>query len=521
MSLLLNALKQAEKQKAQSGDGVTERAAPVSPVKADADLVELAMLPAFDLADMPRTAPHKQQAGALSAAAPASSPLELADIEPAATDDEAATPAKLPPTRNEPHHTASADHSQEHATLANAQPEPQAVNTTPAAAAPASVHPNATPQSQNPPRSTDSEHRLAQTLIAANARKTRNKPGGLRFIMLTSLSGLVLAAAWLYWQTLPTHDPYTAPIVETEAASTDAATTTVTTSAPPQDADVPTDTPAAPIDRLAATKTTPPTETPMAHGNSQIQPLFQPRPGVFQSEPRAAITPLAHSEAAGSPVAEVSNTIEIRRQRRVPDIAERLDDAYRAYQNRDDITATRLYQEVLAAKPGNIDALLGLGAIAERQGNTAQARHWFERALSLDGTQSFALNALARLADANQSDENQSDANLPNANPSERESRLKHLIDKNLANAATHAALGNLYVTSQRWRDAQSAYFAAVGLEPDNALYQYNLAIALDHLNKHDAALRYYRQALYLSEQQTPPFDRAALLLRIQQLAQP
>jgi len=63
-----------------------------------------------------------------------------------------------------------------------------------------------------------------------------------------------------------------------------------------------------------------------------------------------------------------------------------------------------------------------------------------------------------------------------------------------------HAALGNFYSQTARWRQASQSYAAAVGLAPDTADYLYNLAVSLDNLGDSQAAIETYDRALSLSD---------------------
>ena len=84
-----------------------------------------------------------------------------------------------------------------------------------------------------------------------------------------------------------------------------------------------------------------------------------------------------------------------------------------------------------------------------------------------------------------------------------------------MANA--HFLLGNLYAENRRWRDAQQAYFEAARLQPQNADYNYNLAVSLDHLGQGAAAADFYKRALAATSK--GQFDTAAVDRRIRALS--
>ena len=178
--------------------------------------------------------------------------------------------------------------------------------------------------------------------------------------------------------------------------------------------------------------------------------------------------------------------------------------AYEAYNAGDDVSAQKLYKQVLQRDVRNVDALLGLGAIASRQGRVADANGWFGRVLEVDPRNSMAQ---AALLDSNLQ------SNQAQGNEVKNESRIKNMLAKHPDDANLHVALGNLYAEQNQWPAAQQAYFDAYSLNgsADNA---FNLAVSLDQMGKPKLALPYYQRAL---EQVTGTsgIDKAALEARI------
>lgn len=221
-------------------------------------------------------------------------------------------------------------------------------------------------------------------------------------------------------------------------------------------------------------------------------------------KPKSVNSPTSFSIKSESQPVDYPEAIRVSIKRRQPRVEMYLTEAYRAYQSHDFDSASMFYRQTLSHEPSNIDALLGLGAIAEQQSDIERAKMYFEKALTVDGNNSFARTALIRLQHSQF--------------PSDQESHYKTLIEKGLADAGTYAALGSFYASEQRWQEAQSAYFDAVQRLPEQADYKYNLAVSLDHLGKIDVALRYYRQALILSVNEQFGFNRARVEERIGQL---
>jgi Flp pilus assembly protein TadD len=147
-------------------------------------------------------------------------------------------------------------------------------------------------------------------------------------------------------------------------------------------------------------------------------------------------------------------------------------------------SSQRLYSQLLRSEPGNVDAVLGLAAIAIQQGDSnAATRHYF-KVLEIDPRNSLAQAGLIGIAGP--------------ADPQGAETRVKQLIARD-PSAYLYFTLGNTYVDQNRWPDAQQAFFQAYHLQPDNPDYAYNLAVALEQIGQPKPALDYYRRAAQLA----------------------
>ena len=185
------------------------------------------------------------------------------------------------------------------------------------------------------------------------------------------------------------------------------------------------------------------------------------------------------SEGVAEPVAE---PIRIVRGATLNPLFPKLSEAWAAFQAADYARAETLYREVRAADAGNIDALLGLGALAARGERLDEARDLYRAVLLAEPKNSMAVSALSTLPAAGSRN---LDASV-----------LKNLVREQPGAANLHFALGLQYVASGSWSDAQSAFFEAVRNEPTNADYVYNLAVSLDRLGQAALAATYYQRAL-------------------------
>ena len=200
-----------------------------------------------------------------------------------------------------------------------------------------------------------------------------------------------------------------------------------------------------------------------------------------------------------STIASDSASIQVSKSSPQASINPILMSAYDAYNAGNDKDAIKLYKQVLQRDVRNIDALLGMGAIASRQGRMADANGWYGKVLELDPRNNIALTA--RLDSQSQ------------GNEEGNETRLKNMLAKQPNDANLHVALGNLYAEQNQWPAAQQAYFDAYSLNKtaDNA---FNLAISLDQMGKPKLALPYYQRALE-QVNASSSIDRAALEARI------
>ncbi len=179
--------------------------------------------------------------------------------------------------------------------------------------------------------------------------------------------------------------------------------------------------------------------------------------------------------------------------------------AYEALQLGQYDKAGTLYSEVLSRNPDNIDAMLGLAAIAWKQDRPTVASRYYGRVLEMEPRNTHAQAGLIAI--------------LGNADPIAAETKLKQLIDRE-PSGFLYFTLGNLYAERRLWSQAQRAYFQAHQLQPENSDYAFNLAVGLEHLGQARPALDYYRKALDLSFRSgRANFDQTLAIERVGQLS--
>jgi len=180
-------------------------------------------------------------------------------------------------------------------------------------------------------------------------------------------------------------------------------------------------------------------------------------------------------------------------------------DAYAALESGKLDEARRLYDQALRSEPNNIDALLGVAAIAQMENRGEDASRHYLKVLDIDPRNTYAQTGLIAL--------------MGRADPLAAETRLKQLAARD-PSPSLYFTLGNLYADQGQWSQAQQSYFQAHHLDAGNPDYAYNLAIALEHLGQQKIALGFYRRALQLATGRgRANFNPTQAQTRINQLA--
>jgi Tfp pilus assembly protein PilF len=180
-------------------------------------------------------------------------------------------------------------------------------------------------------------------------------------------------------------------------------------------------------------------------------------------------------------------------------------EGYNALQAGDSARARTLYEQVLAADARSVDALLGLGAIAWKEGRVEEAMQHYQRVLELEPRNAYAQAGLIAM--------------VGSADPAASETRLRQLLSRE-PSGFLYFTLGNLYADQGLWPAAQQAYFQAYQSQPENPDYAFNLAVGLEHVGQTKPALDYYRKALDLSFRKgRANFDQSLVIERVGQLS--
>jgi Tfp pilus assembly protein PilF len=269
------------------------------------------------------------------------------------------------------------------------------------------------------------------------------------------------------------------------------------------------------------TEPSPPTAIPGLPGGSASPAPAAAAPASPNPAPVAIAQPQA-AQAAAAAVATPAKPASAPRERALPpprgeeravsvkrggpQIHPLVASGYAAYQAGDLAKAREDYQQALRDDPANRDALLGLAAVEMRAQRYDLADSYYQRILQADPRDPNAQAGMIALRGQQ-------------LDPVQVESRMKSLIAADRSATVLNFTLGNQYAQQGRWPEAQQAYFKAFTADPDNPDFAFNLAVSLDQLHQSSLALEYYRRALTLAQKRSASFSLDAARTRAQQLS--
>jgi tetratricopeptide (TPR) repeat protein len=489
MSLLLDALNRASKEKAAAATGaagLAASAAPVSPSKLALDAnVHPGPLETSPAPDWPNLALSPEP----ELAAPATAVVQPATVMLAPVAPTEPAPVEPPPVvqASEPVQVQSPPDLAPEMTLVTAE----------APAAAMAPQPAAKPVPPSP-----SSARVAQEIQRAKApAPVPAKRPPWRLIILgavASVLALGFSSVLLGWW----GDPTALFLPATQSALVPASPMAVSNPAtePPSEAVA---------DEAAPVVVDKPSESTVTQSALTTAPAPKPAmPARSESkEPRIESKPRPAPEPE-TRVAARKETASIQRRSTGPSA---LEVGYEALTQGRLKEAAQAYTQALTSNPEERDALLGLAYIAHQQGRNDEANVYYRRVLRQDPGNAVAQAGLIALGARDGSQESAS--------------RARDVADQNPKSAAAQAMLGHSLVQENRLADAQQAFYQAHLLEPSVASHAFNLAVALDRMRNYPSARRYYELALVLSAQaggeRASNVPHAAIQARLEQLRAP
>ena len=155
-------------------------------------------------------------------------------------------------------------------------------------------------------------------------------------------------------------------------------------------------------------------------------------------------------------------------------------------------TALGFYNQALEKEPSSVLALLGRGASLQKLRKLEEAQVSYERVLKVDPDNREALTNVTAI--------------IGERAPTEALNRLLELEKTYPAFSPIKAQIGLIYAKSGKMEPALDYLRRATILTPDSAMYQYSLALVMDHMGMTEQAMAAYRQVLSaIAAGQAPP----------------
>jgi tetratricopeptide (TPR) repeat protein len=145
-------------------------------------------------------------------------------------------------------------------------------------------------------------------------------------------------------------------------------------------------------------------------------------------------------------------------------------------------TALGFYDRALQKEPTSVLALLGRGAALQKLHRLDEARDAYINALKVDPENREALTNITSI--------------VAERSPTEALNALLDLEKQYPAFSPIQAQIGLLYAKNGSMEQALDYLRRAVALSPDATMYQYNLALVLDHMNLREQAIAAYEHVL-------------------------
>jgi tetratricopeptide (TPR) repeat protein len=351
----------------------------------------------------------------------------------------------------------------------------------------------------------NTERATAQRVFEAKFKEPNPR---LPFLITMGLLGAFGVGTFVYfWIQLRPPAPLvnTNPVRSTEEKTVDVAAAPRPPAAAPAAGSAPGAIPGLP--QTAPAQGAPPPATSPAAPVAAAAPPAAPAPSAAPAAPAAAVArPAAAAPRERAAAGQRGEERPFSVSRGGPQIHPQVAAGYAAYQAGDLPKARAEYQQVLREEPANRDALLGMAAIEMRSQRYDLADSHYQRILQADPRDAHAQAGAIALRGQQ-------------LDPVQVESRMKSLIAADRNANVLHFTLGNQYAQQGRWAEAQQAYFKAFAADPDNPDFAFNLAVSLDQLQQSKLSLEYYRRALALAEKRSAGFAVETARTRVQQLS--
>jgi len=281
-------------------------------------------------------------------------------------------------------------------------------------------------------------------------------------------------------------EPTPAPAEQTTAAPAAAADpapeTAVAEAAPPEAEPVEAEPAAAPAPAAAQPVAAQPAAVRAAKPAASPAPPArrEPMPEIAADSPARMLNPPIAIQRAEMELAGVGRAVQVR------EVSQNAQDnvgaGYSALVSGAYDMSLGFYDRALREEPTSVLALLGRGAALQKLGQAEEARVSYEKVLQIDPANREALSNLTVITGER--------------SPGEALTKLLDLEKQYPSFSPIKAQIGLNYAKMGSMNEALDYLRRATALSPESTMYQYNLALVLDHLGRSEQAVAVYENVL-------------------------
>jgi tetratricopeptide (TPR) repeat protein len=176
----------------------------------------------------------------------------------------------------------------------------------------------------------------------------------------------------------------------------------------------------------------------------------------------------------------VGNAVQVRQIAK--DAQDNVGSGYNALLRGEYDTALGFYDLAVAKEPTSVLALLGRGAALQKLKRVDEAQEAYGKVLKVDSENREALTNLTAI--------------IAERSPAEALNRLLELEKQYPGFSPIKAQIGLSYAKLGTMDEALDYLRRAVALAPESVMYQYDLALVLDHMNLREQAIAGYESIL-------------------------
>lgn len=211
------------------------------------------------------------------------------------------------------------------------------------------------------------------------------------------------------------------------------------------------------------------------------------------------------------PTMQVSE-ISVRRTSRPQERLSQLADLNLRLQQNDLISAIEILSDLLYKQPNDIEVLMLYGSTLLRKGDIKSAAEFFDRAIIIDPS-----NETARALHLMTISDLSSDGRVNELRRLHAQNPMNHFLTHELGKAL--ALIGDWQEASYFFRQALDTALSKSAISGINPDYPYNLAVSLEQVGMHEAAIDYYRDAINYARLNIHSFDLEQAHQRVRTLS--